>query len=79
MPSGHTSMVPKPDFPVYFLGDKATFRYFTTFIPNPKATYAYLEFPFNSDKIKGLIKNEKDRKDKEAKKQKVRQIDLFKD
>jgi hypothetical protein len=65
MPSGHTSMVPKPDFPVYFLGDKETFRYFTKFIPNPKAAYAYLEFPFKSDRISGLIKDEKDRRDKE--------------
>ncbi|MFC1886608.1 hypothetical protein ACFLZM_06085 [Thermodesulfobacteriota bacterium] len=68
MPSGYTSMVPKPDIPVYFLGDNEDFKFFTKFIPNPKAAYAYLEFPFNSDKISNQIKSEKKRRAMEKKK-----------
>jgi hypothetical protein len=62
MPSGYTSMVPKPDIPVYFLGDNEAFKRFTEFIPNPKAAYAYLEFPFTTDIISAKIKIEKELK-----------------
>ncbi len=62
MPSGFTSMVPKPDIPTYFLGSEADFNNLLKMIPNPKAAYAYLEFPFLTDEISNNIKEEKDRR-----------------
>jgi hypothetical protein len=62
MPSGFTSMVPKPDIPTYFLGTEADFDQLMKIIPNPKAAYAYLEFPFLTDEISKDIKQEKDRR-----------------
>jgi hypothetical protein len=62
MPSGFTSMVPKPEIPTYFLGSKADFDQLMETIPNPKAAYAYLEFPFMTDQISKAIKEEKDRR-----------------
>jgi hypothetical protein len=67
MPSGYTSMVPKPDIPVYFIGDQNSFEKFTEFVPNPRAAYAYLEFPFNTDGISSKIKSEKEKRAKEKK------------
>lgn len=75
MPSGFTSMVPKPEIPTYFLGDKRDFEELMRYVPNPKAAYAYLDFPFNTNKISDLAKAEKERR-KKAKK-KAQQISLF--
>ena len=64
MPSGYTSMVPKPAMPTYFLGNKDDFLELIKFLPNPKAAYAYLEFPFMTNKISDIAKVEKERRKK---------------
>ena len=78
MPSGYTSMVPKPNMPTYFLGNEQDFAKLRNYVPNPKAAYAYLEFPFNTDQISKLIKIEKERRKKAKKKSKLTQQRLFK-
>ncbi len=83
MPSGYTSMVPKPDIPVYFIVDQNSFSELSKFVPNPRAAYAYLEFPFNTDKISNKIKIEKKKRDNERKNKKPgnenrsKQLSLF--
>lgn len=62
MPSGYTSMVSKPEIPTYFLGNDQDFSEFTQHIPNPKAAYAKLEFPFFTTTISEKIKQEKERR-----------------
>lgn len=64
MPSGFTSMVPKPDIPTYFLGSPADFADLQKFVPNPRAAYAYLELPYNTNEISKAISAEKENRKK---------------
>jgi hypothetical protein len=73
MPSGYTSMVTKPEIPTYFLGNEDDFSKFTKYIPDPKAAYARLEFPFDSKQISDKIKQEKERRKKEKQEQRNNQ------
>jgi hypothetical protein len=53
--NGHTSMETKPKIPTYFLGDTDDFINFSRYIPYPKKAYAYIEFPYQSDKVTDFI------------------------
>lgn len=67
MPSGYTSLFAKPDIPVYFMGKNEEYNILLNMLPNSKAAYAYLEFPFTTEEFSAKIKEEKEKR-KEIKK-----------
>ncbi len=62
MPSGYTSLFAKPDIPVYFIGKEKEYNMLLDILPNPRAAYAYLEFPYTTKKFSAKILEEKEKR-----------------